>query len=404
MKRFLIGLLLALPMLSSAQSKFQRGYIVTNAADTLKGLIDYRPSVNTPSSIKFKSGDNAAVQTFTTENCKGYGIPGDDTFERYEVSISQGTTKTEQLKAGLDTTTNTAVVFLKLLQGGSNTSLYSYTDKIKQRFYLKESGSSAPYELIRSRYMEDNRVVNKDRYKGQLLFEMRKYNTGTDYFEGDMASLNYTESDLVKIVAIMNRDVVRVAKKKSRFFIGAGITSTGLSYTGQHPLANKSAIKTASYMPAVSAGVDLFSSSTAGFFVYRAELSVFMGKDLKVVNGEYVHSFDHLTMCLNPKVMANLYNTEKIKAFIGVGAVLNYTSFSNNMAGRIVAGSPDEFIPVDVALTSASFTYNFNAGVLISKKFEVGLSYTPPYSMSNYTAFVVKMEVMSVGFKYHFDK
>ncbi len=409
MKRFLMGLLLAIPMLCSAQSNFQRGYIVNNAKDTLEGYIDYKPGVNSVSYFRFKPGENGSIQAMTLENCKAYGINDFEKFERFNVDISQGPTKTEQLKVGLDSSVKTATVFLKVLQKGSQVSLYSYTDDIKERFYLKDSKSSEPYELIRTKYLEavnSNRIISRDRYKGQLLFEMRNLNTGTNYFEGDMGTLNYNEADILKIVAIMNREVVRVAKKNVRLFVGVGVANTSPTYTGHYVLANNAAIKTSSLMPTISVGADLFNGSSSAFFVYRAELSVLMGKDLKIANGENVHSFDHITLCLNPKVMANLYNTKKIKVFLGIGGVLNYSKFNNNKAGRSVpiSGSPDQFVETDIGLTSTTIAYNVNAGVLFNKKIEAGVTYTPEYSISNYNAFAVKLEIVQIGIKYHFGK
>ncbi|MGY4385554.1 hypothetical protein ACVWYN_002594 [Pedobacter sp. UYP24] len=409
MKRILIGLLLAIPVLCSAQTNLQRGYIVNNAKDTLEGYIDYRPRVNSASTFRFKPGENGAMQTMTLENCKAYGINGDEKFERFSVDISQGPSKVEQLKVGLDSSVKTATVFLKVIQKGSQVSLYSYTDDIKERFYLKDSKSNEPYELIRTKYLEAHNIshiISRDRYKGQLMFEMRNLNIGTSYFEGDMDNLNYNETEIRKIVSIMNREVVRVAKKNTRVFVGFGVSNTSPKYTGKYVLANDAAIKTSSLMPTISIGADLFNGSTSAFFVYRAELSVLMGKGLKIANGENVHSFDHITLCLNPKVMANLYNTDKIKVFLGIGGLLNYSKFNNNKAGRVVpvSGSPDQFVENDIALTSTTFAYNFNAGVLLNKRIEAGVTYTPGYSISNYNAFAVKLEIMQFGIKYHFGK
>ncbi|MES2830268.1 MAG: hypothetical protein V4687_19060 [Bacteroidota bacterium] len=381
MKRFLIGLLLAFPALCTAQSNFQRGYIVNNAKDTLEGYIDYKPQVSTPTTFKFKPGENAALQTMTLENCRAFCITGYEKFERFSISQS---------------TSVQTPVFLKVVLTGANVSLYAYKDSLKERFFLKGSGVGEPYELI----------LDNGRYKGQLLFEMRNRNIGTDYYEGDMESLKYDLQELSKMVSIMNREVVRVAKKNSRIFIGAGITNTVPGYTGQHPLSNGAATETSSIMPSVSLGVDIFNGSTSGLFVYRAEVSAYMGKDLKIMNGNTVHSFDHLTLSLSPKIMVNLYNTEKLKGYIGAGGSLNYSSFSNNKAGIIVpvTGSPDQFIPSEIALVATTFSYNVNAGVLIKKKFEVGLTYTPPYSISNYNAFALKIGIMQAGIKYHLGK
>jgi len=407
MKRSLIGLLLAIPMLSLAQSNYQKGFVVSSSLDTLKGYIDYKPKVNAVSSINFKQDLNSASQSFTPTNAKGYGINGIYSFESFNVRISQGGTKTERLKVGIDTTSKRATVFLKVLQQGPNVTIYSYTDENKERFYIKGNSSEEPYELIKTRYLEANnssKVIGADRYKGQLLFEMRSYNSGIDFHESEFDDLDYTEAEMVKIGAVINKMKASVGRKSFRFFAGAGVGGSSVKYNGQNGLANAGAVSKISYAPSVNVGIDFAAKSLSERVIYRAELSLFMGNDTKVTNGQYIHSFDHTTLYLSPKVLYNFYNTEKIKVYVGVGVAANYSSYSNNLSGKVVpvAMNADDFEKVNVELKSTAFSYNFNFGISV-KRLEFAAMYVPPYKVSDYAGFNVLMGLLHAGIKYRFD-
>jgi len=407
MKRSFIGLLLAIPMLSIGQSNYQKGYVVNNAMDTLRGYIDYKAKVNAVSSVNYKQDLNSQTQAFTPQTAKAYGVDGMHSFESFNVRISNGSTKTEGLKIGLDTTSKRATVFLKVLQKGVNVTMYSYTDDIKERFYIKRTGTNEPYELIRSRYLESynsTKVIGSDRYQGQLLFEMRNYNAGTEFFEGDFDDLAYTEAEMIKVGAMINRTRVRVARKNFRFFIGAGVGGSSVKYTGQNFLAYAGAESKTSYMPSLNVGIDMAAKSLSERFNYRAELSLFMGKDTKVTNGQYIHSFDHTTIHISPKVLYNIYNTERLKVYGGLGVAGTISSYSNTVSGKTVsvALSPDQFDVIPVDLKSVSVSYNLNVGFAV-KKIEFTAMYTPRYKVSDYAGFNILMGLMHAGIKYRFD-
>lgn len=407
MKRSIIGCLLAIPMLSMGQSNYQKGYVLNNSKDTLKGYVDYKPKISSQNSITFKSNLDAQPQTFNAQTAKGYGFQSGFSFESYTVRISKGTTKTEALKVGLDTSTRGATVFLRVLQTGPNVTIYSYTDDIKEHFYVRGSSSTQPYELMRARYIEannSNKIITTDRYKGQLLFEMRAYNTGTEFYEGDFEDMAYSESDMVRIGAIINRMKERQARKSSRYFVGAGVGAGTVKYTGQHPLANSGAVSTVSYLPSINLGIDLAAKTLSERVNYRAELSLFLGKDEKVTNGQYIHSFDHMTLYLAPKILYNVYNTQQLKAYLGLGAGLSYSSYSNSKAGKVVsvAMNGDDFTAENISLSATAFSYNLNAG-LVFKKIELNVMYVPPYKVSDYAGFNILTGIMHAGIKYRFD-
>jgi hypothetical protein len=407
MKRSIIGLLLAIPMLSIGQSKYQKGYVVNSTMDTLKGFIDYKAKASAVPSISFRKELNSEPQTFTPTSAKGYGIDRGSSFESFSVRISNEAKRKEDLKVGIDTSSRRATVFLKVLQRGPNVNIYSYTDEIKERFYVKRVSSKEPYELVNTRYIEGNysrKVVGADRYKGQLLFEMKSHNAGADFLEADFDDLAYTETEMIEVGAMINSMEDRLTRKNFRFFAGAGVGGSSVKYTGQNPLANDGSVSETSYMPSFNVGIDLAATTLARKIFYRAELSLFMGKETTVTRGQYIHSFDHTTLYLSPKILYNAYNTTTVKIYAGFGVGASYSTYSNNISGKStsVTTGTDVFDEIKTDLKQSAVSYNLNVGFAI-KKIEVTAMYTPYYKVSDYAAFIIRMGIVHAGIKYRFD-
>ncbi len=406
MKRSILSILLLLPTLAIAQSNFQKGYVVTNSKDTLYGYVDYKASIRTPSGIRFRSADNAAVQIYTTDDCTAYAINGQANYRRYKVNISLAPTETNSLRVGIDTSFHTQEVFLKELQKGRKLSLFSYTDQVKEHFYILDEGSAEPVELIMLKYLEagnSSRILSRERYKNQLFSRIQKYNPGNLKIEEKLKSATYSEEDFLEVIGLINGQDVKPVNRQRRFFVGAGASSIKASYVGTHPLARNSSVSKTSIMPSFSVGVDLFSGSTSERWVYRAELDLFMGEQ-SVKNGDNIHTFDHRAVFLSPKLICNLYNTDNLKGYLGLGAAISYASYSNSKSGRIISisGFPASFEESKIDFSTVGFSYNLNAGIVIRKRVELSLNYTPPYSIIKYAGFKAHMQILNAGLKYLF--
>ncbi|MGY0040315.1 hypothetical protein [Pedobacter sp. NJ-S-72] len=139
--------------------------------DTLRGYIDYKEWSLNPSSMAFKTDPDAGIQDFNVKNSLAWSIDGLESFQKYEVDISMSQIGLDRLSVGPDNSKKKAVVFLKVLQTGKNATLFSYTDAIKQRFYLLEKGEQTPYELVSQVYLkskEESMMVTDNRYVRQL--------------------------------------------------------------------------------------------------------------------------------------------------------------------------------------------------------------------------------------------
>lgn len=416
MKRFLFCLLLSIPMISLAQSNFQKGYVVTNSKDTLRGYVDYKERTVTPSAFNFKT-EAGIIQKYTLANCAAYSIDNMDAFERYEVDMTLSKIGSSELSNGPDLTTSRDTVFLKVVQAGKNITLFSYTDQIKERFYIIEKDSVSAVELIRQIYLKPEQsttIVTDDRYLRQLLMVMRKVNGGESADEKNLLRIDYKIQDLKKIAALINGQVlVKSIYPRSRFFAGAGLTMSNVNYSGENTFANPNAQANNSFLPYITAGVDIFSNPAIRKLIFRAELSLFMGKYevTSPTTSNYItnlkQSFNSYSGTLTPQVIYNVYNADRIKAFFGVGLGVNYSRYSNNVyeyTTTIGNTSKTYFSENSMDLEKFNFSLPFSVGAVLNKKVEIIAGYTLRSAITRYVYYSVGVERYRIGVNYLFGK
>lgn len=409
MKRLLLCLFFGLPALCFGQSNYLKGYIITNSNEMLDGYIDFQGRTFTPSVVKFKKDPADQPQTYTVENCQGYAITDVDVFQRYTVSLSQAYTRISNLKEGLDTTTKRETVFLKLLLKGKNLSLFSYTDEIKERFYLLSNRSKEPYELFRALFLAKHTatVHGNFRFREQLMEELTK-NEGIGYYDPrDLNTLRYEEADLLKVVyAINDQKPPRTKSAHVKVFAGSGLSVTTASYKGQHVLANDEAVSTASYAPTLTGGVDIFLDRAMRRFVLRAELSLFTSKNKITSSGSSRHTFDQKSIGLEPQFIYSFYNIKNLKLFLGIGAGVFYSSYSNNRPGRFfepaIQGGEEGFEIQALDFQPFNMTATGKIGAVVHQRIEISAGYMIPSALTDYSAYNVQIRRMTFGVKYLF--
>lgn len=86
MKRLSTTLVLICIIVTSyGQTDFRNGYIITNAKDTLFGLVDYQQGTASYRSCKFKKSKNENIITYHPGEIPGYGFVNDKYFESREI-------------------------------------------------------------------------------------------------------------------------------------------------------------------------------------------------------------------------------------------------------------------------------------------------------------------------------
>jgi hypothetical protein len=413
MKRSLFCFLLALPYLCYAQSNFQKGSLITNSGDTLKGLINYREREYSPKAVSFKANKDADTKNFSIKDISGFGVDNHVAYQRHFVNVSMSKISLNALTFGMDTSRRRDTVLLQVLRSGKHVNLYKFVDKIKTRYYVKESEAAEPLELIKQQYiksMDSNVMVTKNYYVGQLLVLLRKYNVGEQYNEDRLASISYTADEIGKVISLINnKQEVKSNLKYVRYFAGTGVNYSRTRYTGENTLASSDAKIKGSIFPMLTGGLDVFANPAIGKIIYRFELSVMKNKaevsaaSLNDFAASYKHTFDDFTIRFTPQVIYNIYNKPAFRFFIGGGAGLNFVNYSNNLFTSINAITNAETVVEDyLTFPKFNFSLHFSTGVVINKHVQLIALYSPASQISDYSYFALKTQRASIGLNYLF--
>ncbi|HEX3386241.1 MAG TPA: hypothetical protein VHS53_13670, partial [Mucilaginibacter sp.] len=191
MKHYYPTLTLILFLLSfgaSAQSNYKPGYVIDLKGDTIKGFIDYREWSICPDTIKFKKAATDESSLYGVNEIGYFNVDGVDEYRKFTVTISNSEIDPNKLEYLKDTTLRTATVFLRVLQQGGKVTLYSYTDKLKTRYYIGEGSNVTPKELIYQTYLDPHyddpsnsggrtsRTITENTFRRQLNAVALKYN------------------------------------------------------------------------------------------------------------------------------------------------------------------------------------------------------------------------------------
>jgi hypothetical protein len=279
----LIAAGICLAMAATAQPNYRKSTIITDGGAQLTGVADVKEWEKNPRSISFKQDvKDAEPQRYTVKDIRSFEVEGQEQYERYAVSISMD--KVKELNRGLDTTRANDVVFLKVIRKGAVLNMYSYTDDVKTRYYIKTQTDNTPVELVYKKYLNpDNATVQVtyERYKNQLEAVARAHaGVNVQKVTNKLQTSRYNEADLSKIADVINNEERRVdAKKPSPFrvYAGAALNISKATYSGIHELANGATANTSLY-PKIAVGVDMMSKPAVGRFLLRAELSATGGK------------------------------------------------------------------------------------------------------------------------------
>lgn len=128
MKRLILPIILiCIAEFSFAQTDYRKGYVITNAKDTLFGLVDYREGSKGYKSCDFKTSKGQNTTTYEPQSIIGYGFENDKFFQSKQISIKDQPSKN---------------VFLEIIVRG-RVSLYKFEDT-----YFIEKGDDGLQQLI----------------------------------------------------------------------------------------------------------------------------------------------------------------------------------------------------------------------------------------------------------------
>jgi hypothetical protein len=260
MKRLILLIIpICLAEFSFSQTDYRKGFVITNARDTLFGLVDYREGVKSYRSCNYKSSKTQNLVTYEPNNIIGYGFENDKLFQSREILIKDQPSQ---------------VVFLEVIVRGL-VSLYKFED-----IFFIEKGNDGLKQLINETeevFVDGKRLLkNTNHHIGtinMLVFDCAEISTKVQKTE-----LN--EKSLTNLIEDYNRckggpNITFKAKKpwtKAIVGVTGGLNVSQLNFDailGYEHLAGDFEI---SKSPVIGISLDIFSPRLSERFSFHGDL------------------------------------------------------------------------------------------------------------------------------------
>jgi hypothetical protein len=421
MKHLTFFLAFCLPLFLSAQKNFQKGYIVSLAGDTTMGFIDYKEWDSSPESILFTSSPfSDSTNRYNVNHLHSFEILNKEAYRRFIVKLSLDPVKLEEINVK-DTSSRIDTVFLKVIQTGRVLSLFSYSDRIKTRFFILQNGEEPPVELGFKEYYQDDdltKLITEDLYKGQLRNILYSNNSFTDKLSRKITDARYQEAALKEIAFLMNGTTVQEQEKLKenqspsiRFFAGIGLQRNKITFDGQHYFASNTSRSNSTFLPKVSAGIDLFAKPNVRRLVFRTELGFQMNKSTSAGKKSFdgfqrEYEISGMTVSLFPQIIYNLYNADKFKFHLGIGMGYHYVNYSSNTYRQtnvntgVVSLEKEDYFELKKGYPAPMA----RAGITLFNNIETSFIYYFPATITRYLGFDIRTGSMLFQVNYLFDR
>ncbi|AMR31212.1 hypothetical protein A0256_07120 [Mucilaginibacter sp. PAMC 26640] len=409
MKYFYLTLLLIIsaPALIKAQSNFKPGYLIDLKGDTIRGLVDIKEWNQNPDRVDFKLNDNSPVNHYLLDNMLGFGVPGNSDFEKFELPVSLDYADANNTTfRTIDSTVNRKM-FLKVVSTGKLANLYSYTDLIKTRFFIRDNDDKHIEELIYHFYYSGGLLKTVTRYKTQLQFVAQNTHMAGNTLARRIQTANYLESDLTKIVQMINQNKSGSFSAEklfaSRFFIGASYVNTSLSYNHSNPNASGTLHHSS---PKLNAGIDLIFNKKTQQVFFRVETGYSENKFSfpLLVNSfaRYDNYVNQKVLSLAPVVVYNAYASDNFKIFVAGGFLYNYYNYDNYDIYSYSTDAPKREVSPDLKFQRSSVHILLKTGVMIYRHLELNFGYATTTEVSVTNSAIFKMGSYQAGFNFLF--
>jgi len=404
MKYFLFILFLSISLSSFAQSNYKPGYVVGLKNDTTKGFIDYKEWENNPKEFTFKSNLNQSqLQVFSVENAIAFGITGAEHFQKFIFKKTLASTNPDWISVHLDTSRVLDTSFLKTIVRGKNISLYSFTDKIKTRFYISPGKDRQLEELnYYIYYLKDN----EDKYQTLYTFRYQLQDLADNYDLKDIKLsrkieyAHYEESDIKDIAELINGGPSSQNFESGnvfgfRAFAGGGPRFNQIVTGGGNDIFFPKGTNANAVSPVISGGIDFFANKQTQRFIFRAEVELsnshYVIPPTAINGGGTKANLDlkKFTAAFVPQVIYNFYSTENLRIFINGGLSFNFSSRNeyyywlnfNNVSSQTQPNFPE--------LTKYYNAARLKAGLIVKNIIEIYANHefsAPVTPSGNYSA------------------
>jgi hypothetical protein len=159
--------------------------------------------------------------------------------------------------------------------------------------------------------------------------------------------------------------------------------------------------------------LDVLANKSIGTLIFRLELGFTGNKaqftNVTTENFDQVHNskltFNQLIAYFNPQIVYNFYNTSNLKVYAAVGAIVNYSAYSDKNYTSIITfgGTSSPTYPDFPDLNSVYFSGSAKVGIVFNENWDVFAGYNPATSLNDNIGYNVKVSQTEIGIKYLFD-
>lgn len=373
---------------ASGQREFVPGLVVTNAGDTLHGLIEQREKDQdiTPASITFKASEDASPTLYSVDDISYFSLAGGLSCRRYTVGISMDPVQLRKVMGYTIPQPVIKPVFLEILQEGKEISLFAYQDELKPRFYVLDDEHDEPQELVYRIIKLGANYREGFQFRDELSFLANRAGVLDDELRFRISQCTYTREPIVAIVSVING--MRPPKPKTKSassgpIVGVGIGLASLKYfKGTEYAKNASSSGTVNWY--VSMGYDLATNRQVGALVFRGQL-VYFRDEFTTTTYDYRfsgkldirHHFVQNNFGLVASAVYYVVNEPKLRLYFGAGIQYNHSTYDNSLVWTRTTGNnvtPILLVNPDDAIPKSNWAcFPVRAGLVLSRKFELGL-------------------------------
>ncbi len=229
-----------------SQTDFRRGYVITNAKDTLFGLVDYREGAKAYKTCAFKKSKNLNEFIYEPSGIIGYGFDDDKYFQSREIF-----TKGQSSEA----------VFLEVIVKGL-VSLYKF-----ENIFFVEKDNNGLQQLINEREETIVNGITRVKNTNQHIVTLNMLLYDCSEISAKVQRIGLDEKALTKLITEYNNcqgdsSIIFKAKKpwvKALIGITGGVNNSQLNYDPSLGYAHLTGEFEASTSPIVGASLDILS-------------------------------------------------------------------------------------------------------------------------------------------------
>lgn len=224
----------------NAQTKFDRGYYITNSNQKVECFIKNLEWKNNPSNFKYKILETQDEKVANVSDVREFGIEGSFKYIVGIVEIDQSSDITSELDANRSPKWIVDTLFLKAIVEGS-ASLFSFESERLTRFFYSNNNSALKQLVYKKYVVPSTLALNENaQFRQQLWNELRCGSVDMNYIK----KLPYRKSELTKYFMEFNLcrgDSVQTKEYKQRkgnlaLWLSSGVTYSSVS--SQNSLSN----------------------------------------------------------------------------------------------------------------------------------------------------------------------